>query len=252
MARKLTGQERDDAEALRDAMVQVLGPADRGYAPGISSALVRVKGGRISSDDLDRILGKYDVSDAALKRMVKARLLVPADGNDGAYDLCIPATDDADEAAQDDDAAGQGDADPEATDADPEADEPASTDDADDSQVDDDAADAFDSDADDADVQAEAPEAVSDSDADATGSDADADAGEKNAPAAPEADLADGDATSQQEPAASGKPSRDAARRKEKPRRELKSVPYVRRGSEADAETRQKIVQLDQRFWMNG
>lgn len=255
MARKLTGQERDDAEALRDAMVQALGPADRGYAPGISSALVRVKGGRISSDDLDRILGKYDVSDAALNRMVKAGLLVPADGNDGAYDLRIPATDDADEAARDDDAAGEGDADPEATDADPEADEPASTDDDDDSQTEDDAADAFDSDADDAaydaDVQTEAPEAVSDSDAAEDDVDLEAtEAGEKDA-AAPEADSAD-DAAPQPEPAASGKSSRDAARRKEKPRRELKSVPYVRRGSEADAETRQKIVQLDQRFWMNG
>lgn len=247
MARKLTGQERDDAEALRDAMVQVLGPADRGYAPGISSALVRVKGGRISADDLDRILGKYDVSDAALKRMVKAGLLVPVDGNDGAYDLHVPTVEDVDEAERDDDANGEAAPAPEVA---VDADELVPADDAGDAQAEDDVQDACDSDAEaadqDADAQAKAPEAAADSGAASDGA----------GPVAPEADSA-GDAASQSEhdaepePAASGKKPRNA-RRKEQPRRDLKSVPYVRRGSEADAEARQKIVQLDQRFWMNG
>ncbi|MGN0070572.1 MAG: Wadjet anti-phage system protein JetD domain-containing protein [Atopobiaceae bacterium] len=34
--------------------------------------------------------------------------------------------------------------------------------------------------------------------------------------------------------------------------RDLRKIPYVRRGGENDAEIRQKIVQLDERFWMNG
>ena len=34
--------------------------------------------------------------------------------------------------------------------------------------------------------------------------------------------------------------------------RDLRKIPYVRRGGETDAEIRQKIVQLDERFWMNG
>lgn len=34
--------------------------------------------------------------------------------------------------------------------------------------------------------------------------------------------------------------------------RDLKKVPYVRRGGETEAEVRQKILNLDQRFWLNG
>ncbi|MGN0075983.1 MAG: Wadjet anti-phage system protein JetD domain-containing protein [Parafannyhessea sp.] len=251
MARKLTGQERDDAEALRDALVQALGPADRGYAPGISSALVRVKGDRVSADDLDRIMGKYDVSNTALKRMVKAGILVPADDAKGSYDLCIPTVEDAGEEAQ-----GDSDPAPEAG-SDPNAEEPVPADGANDSQAEVDVdAGAPEPDApvaasdSDADVSADAPETSAEANAAATTSDS-TDAGEKDAPDAPEAASAD-DAAPQPEPAANGKQPGNARRRKEQPRRELKSVPYVRRGSEADAEARQKIVQLDPRFWMNG
>lgn len=34
--------------------------------------------------------------------------------------------------------------------------------------------------------------------------------------------------------------------------RDLRKIPYVRRGGLTDTEVREKIVQLDQRFWMNG
>lgn len=36
------------------------------------------------------------------------------------------------------------------------------------------------------------------------------------------------------------------------PSRDLKKVPYIRRGGDEEASIRQKIVSLDQRFWMNG
>ncbi|MGO5211969.1 hypothetical protein ACTQ13_08715, partial [Parafannyhessea sp. LCP21S3_E6] len=91
MARKMTGQERDDAEALRGVLVQELGPADRGYAPGIASALVRLPDGRATAKDVERILGKYKVSANALKKMMRAGVLVPCADEDGAYDVCVPA-----------------------------------------------------------------------------------------------------------------------------------------------------------------
>lgn len=100
MARKMTGRERDDAEALRSVLVQELGPADRGYAPGIASALVRLPDGRATADDVERILGKYKVSANALKKMMRAGVLVPCADEDGAYDVHVPATvADAEEAA---------------------------------------------------------------------------------------------------------------------------------------------------------
>lgn len=40
--------------------------------------------------------------------------------------------------------------------------------------------------------------------------------------------------------------------RRKRIERDLKKVPYVRRGGEADWELRYKILKLDERFWMNG
>lgn len=251
MARKLTGRERDDAEALRDALVQVFGPADRGYAPGISSALVRVRGGRVQADDLDRILGKYKVSGAALGQMVNAGILVPADGTDGAYDLHVPVVED-DGATGDDASADEKDPAPEAAPQDskaaagPEPEARPEAGEAPEAEPDADGA------APEGDTDAEATEADA-ADAEPTaGPAADApDAGEKDASTVPEADPAQ-DGAARPEPEPKGRAPRHAVRRKEQPRRQLKSVPYVRRGGDADAEARQKIVQLDPRFWMNG
>ena len=97
MARKMTGRERDDAEALRGVLVQELGPADRGYAPGIASALVRLPDGRATADDVERILGKYKVSANALKKMKRAapkkttqhRKLYVCNGCGHEYDLLV-------------------------------------------------------------------------------------------------------------------------------------------------------------------
>lgn len=49
------------------------------------------------------------------------------------------------------------------------------------------------------------------------------------------------------------KADKDKAHRKDSAAsRDLKKVPYVRRGGETEAEVRQKILGLDQRFWVNG
>lgn len=267
MARKMTGRERDDAEALRGILVQELGPADRGYAPGIASALVRLPDGRATAKDVERILGKYKVSANALKKMMRAGVLVPCADEDGAYDVRVPATvADADEAAGEgaDGAAGAADV------LDAPADAPAPEaadgaggsreDDAPDATTSDDAAD--DDTADGAGEAADTTEYPTAEAADgATGTasptdvQAGADAGEKGAPASPEA-AGEAEVTPSPEPVdapRSGRPARrSGARRREAPRRDLKKVPYVRCGGDADAEARQKIVALDPRFWMNG
>ena len=237
MARKMTGRERDDAEALRSVLVQELGPADRGYAPGIASALVRLPDGRATADDVERILGKYKVSANALKKMMRAGVLVPCADEDGAYDVHVPATvADAEEAAG---ACADGAADV-ADVLDAPADAPAP-------EVETAAKGVREDEAPDA----TAPEdAVSDDAADGAAEVAGA-AGGAGVDAAGEAE-----ATPSPEPAdtpRSGRPARrGGARRREAPRRDLKKVPYVRRGSESDAQARQKIVALDPRFWMNG
>ena len=237
MARKMTGRERDDAEALRSVLVQELGPADRGYAPGIASALVRLPDGRATADDVERILGKYKVSANALKKMMRAGVLVPCADEDGAYDVHVPATvADAEEAAG---ACADGAADV-ADVLDAPADAPAP-------EVETAAKGVREDEAPDA----TAPEdAVSDDAADGAAEVAGA-AGGAGGDAAGEAE-----ATPSPEPAdapRSGRPARrGGARRREAPRRDLKKVPYVRRGSESDAQARQKIVALDPRFWMNG
>lgn len=270
MARKMTGRERDDAEALRSVLVQELGPADRGYAPGIASALVRLPDGRATADDVERILGKYKVSANALKKMMRAGVLVPCADEDGAYDVHVPATvADAEEAAG---ACADGAAEfadvldapadapaPEVETAakgvrEDEAPDATAPEDA----VSDDAADGA------AEVAGAAGGAGVDAAGDATadaepaspsGTQAGTGAGEKDAPASPDA-AGEAEATPSPEPAdapRSGRPARrGGARRREAPRRDLKKVPYVRRGSESDAQARQKIVALDPRFWMNG
>lgn len=271
MARKMTGRERDDAEALRGVLVQELGPADRGYAPGIASALVRLPDGRATADDVERILGKYKVSANALKKMMRAGVLVPCADEDGAYDVRVPAT-----ATDAEEAAGEGaDGAADAADVlDASADAPApevatvANGTCEDVTPDDAASDDAVSDRA-AGGAAEAAGAVdgagTDAAADAadgpvapaspTGAQAGAGAGEKDAPASPEA-AGEAEATPSPESAdapRSGRPARrGGARRREAPRRDLKKVPYVRRGSESDAQARQKIVALDPRFWMNG
>lgn len=107
----------------------------------------------------------------------------------------------------------------------------------------------------------EAPESVSEADAAAPAADAPA-AEEEPEEAAAEAEDAqaeeaeedealgidggDEEAEAPQEPVRKIVPPRPAHSR------DLRKIPYVRRGGENDAEIRQKIVQLDQRFWMNG
>lgn len=268
MARKMTGQERDDAEALRGVLVQELGPADRGYAPGIASALVRLPDGRATAKDVERILGKYKVSANALKKMMRAGVLVPCADEDDAYDVCVPAPavtdagesgaevsdaspDDAGAlAAQADDPAPEaaGDASGSREDGAPDAapsDGPAEGEAEGDAGETACAADAPAPDAPDAGAEPASPIAAQ----------TDAAAGEKDASAQPEAE-GEADAAPSPEPADGTRSGRAArrggARRREASRRDLKKVPYVRRGSESDAQARQRIVALDPRFWMNG
>ncbi len=81
------------------------------------------------------------------------------------------------------------------------------------------------------------------------------------APAKPESDRG---AESASQPARGGRGSRGRGRRggqggnggsgsgNPKQGKSLAEVPYIRRGGQAEADLRARIVQLDQRFWMNG
>lgn len=201
MSRKLNAQERADIEAIRDALCKAMSPAQRSLASGIASGLVRSRGKRVTEKDLDRILGKYEDSEAGkgLRDLVKAEVLGPAEDG-GGFELAVHGVVEEDEA------------------------------------------------------DAQAADAPSAGDQAATKADA--------APAQDGAKPArEGGRHSRRSPRRLRKRGRDEDSGQGKPagtgsgpnaERSLSHVPYVRRGGEADVEAREKILQLDQRFWLNG
>jgi hypothetical protein len=284
MSRKLNAQERADIEAIRDALCKAMSPAQRSLASGIASGLVRSRGKRVTEKDLDRILGKYEDTEAGkgLRDLVKSEVLGPAEDGDG-FELAVHGVVEEDEADAQaaDDAEAQtqaGDAGERPEDGDPEPVSPAEAADVTAADGAPDAADAADGD-DDGQAETSQPEAAGPS---PTGGAPSSDQGETNESpsqgtpsagdqAVPKADAApaqdgvkparEGGRHSRRSPRRLRKRGRDEDSVQGKPagtgsgpnaERSLSHVPYVRRGGEADVEAREKILQLDQRFWLNG
>ncbi|MEE8674260.1 Wadjet anti-phage system protein JetD domain-containing protein [Tractidigestivibacter scatoligenes] len=237
MARKLTDVERMNLDYLREALCQVLEPSQKNKAASVASALVRVRGDVVTDEDIKRIVGKYGKeAQAALTAAVRSEALDPVEGQEGVYTLRVPSqvegADGAGEKAEGDvaaaGAAAEGEPAPAVVETSETVEEPAATD---------------------VTVAEEPAAAASPAPADAAQS---ADATASEAPAQSEA------------PARAEKPGRSSAPRIQRGRlrrvgkgspshpTQLSEVPYVRRGGPAETEVRAKILELDQRFWMNG
>ena len=238
MARKLTDVERMNLDYLREALCQVLEPSQKNKAASVASSLVRVRGDVVTDEDISRIVGKYGKeAQAALTAAVRSEALDPVEGQEGVYTLRVPSqvegADGAGEKAEGDVAAAgavdeNGPA-PEVVDTSETVEEPAAADGT---------------------TAAEEPAAA---------------ANPAPADAAQSADAPASEAPAQSEtPTRAEKPGRSSAPRTQRGRlrrvgkgspshpTQLSEVPYVRRGGPAETEVRAKILELDQRFWMNG
>ncbi|MDY5271420.1 Wadjet anti-phage system protein JetD domain-containing protein [Tractidigestivibacter sp.] len=274
MARKLTDVERMNLDFLREALCRVLEPSQKNKAASAASALVRVRGGVVTDEDISGIVARFGESAQALGAAMRSEALDPVEGQEGVYTLRVPAqAESAAEKPQEDAGAAGVEAD-----GGPAAEAPES---------------------------AEVAPAGEDADAPAAPAPekraprrharrraAPAEASEA-APAAPVAPVA-GDAAPAAGEESAGEPALDKApepsesaerpdpaKRAERPGRperggrasaprtqrgrlrrmgkggnprpmQLSEVPYVRRGGPAETEVRAKILELDQRFWMNG
>lgn len=238
MARKLTDVERMNLDYLREALCQVLEPSQKNKAASVASALVRVRGDVVTDEDISRIVGKYGKeAQAALTAAVRSEALDPVEGQEGVYTLRVPSqvegADGAGEKVEGDVAAAgavdENEPAPEVVDTSETVEEPAAADGT---------------------TAAEEPAAATDptpADASKPG-----DAPTSEAPAQSET------------PTRVEKPGRSSAPRTQRGRlrrvgkggpsrpMQLSEVPYVRRGGPAETEVRAKILELDQRFWMNG
>lgn len=238
MARKLTDAERMNLDYLREALCQVLEPSQKNKAASVASSLVRVRGDVVTDEDIQRIVGKYGKgAQVALTAAILAEALDPVDGQDGVYTLRVPL--------QVEDAGEKNEGLADATGVSAES-EPAP-------------------------AVAEPPEAAPTEDDAATANEpaaaaapAPANAPEPESPAQPEAPTQPEAPAQPAPPARAEKPGRSSAPRTQRGRlrrvgkgspshpTQLSEVPYVRRGGPAETEVRAKILELDQRFWMNG
>ena len=238
MARKLTDVERMNLDYLREALCQVLEPSQKNKAASVASSLVRVRGDVVTDEDISRIVGKYGKeAQAALTAAVRSEALDPVEGQEGVYTLRVPSqvegADGAGEKAEGDVAAAgavdENEPAPEVVDTSETVEEPAAADGT---------------------TAAEEPAAA---------------ANPAPADAAQSADAPASEAPAQSEtPTRAEKPGRSSAPRTQRGRlrrvgkgspshpTQLSEVPYVRRGGPAETEVRAKILELDQRFWMNG
>lgn len=287
MARKLTGEERDDVESLRSALVGLLSPEDRGLAAGLASALVRLPSNQLGVDDLQRIMTKYPVSNAAIDRMVEGGVLIAAndsqvtvehksaDGEDASRADAIldnASLDDAnlddaspDSAADGLKAEGQGfvhtshaalytihiphpnkKAHPNKEELEAKQETKRKAKNVKDENPKPDSAPA----------EGGAPEALETEPTDPIDVKEEAPQVESTkANDTRDTDKQSCDRDIQLKARDADKQSRDEGiqlKARELPRRDLRRVPYVRRGGESEAELRQKILALDTRFWVNG
>ena len=256
MARKLTDVERMNLDYLRETLCQVLEPSQKNKAASVASALVRVRGDVVTDEDIKRIVGKYGKeAQVALTAAVCSEALDPVEGQEGVYTLRVPSqvegADGAGEKAEGDagtaGAVDENEPAPEVVDTSETVEEPAAADGT--TAAEEPAA------ADGA-TAAEEPAAATDP--------TPADASKPGDAQVPEASAQPGDAAQPAPPARVEKPGRSSAPRTQRGRlrrvgkgspshpTQLSEVPYVRRGGPAETEVRAKILELDQRFWMNG
>lgn len=281
MARKLTDQERANLETLREAMCRVLEPSLRNKAASVASSLVRVQGDVITDEDIAQLLKRHGKYRDALESAMRSTVLAPVEGSEGIYTLRLDGEAQAlgaDKPAEAE--AQQAEADPATAPAAPEPTaEPSVVADsaleakrasapegveADLPQLDLPQVDPADEDdtteAETIDAQAaDLSDAASAESPDMAGS-VDPLPADKDAQLEPEAAVVE-DAT-----AAAPTPGTRRARGRRlrgKPRRttetsapakptQLADVPYVRRGGPSETEVRSRILELDQRFWLNG
>ncbi|MGI6230529.1 MAG: Wadjet anti-phage system protein JetD domain-containing protein [Tractidigestivibacter sp.] len=227
MARKLTIAEHRELEFLDKKLREVSEPLLRGKTAAIASALVRSKGELVSDEQLDEIFSRYDEDADTLKGAVLQAVLVEDDPTMGTYSLLQP--DDAYDEDSDATVSGGSDAAEEDASTPQDGEDPTNggeaTDDADPLPDDAAASEPGENDQDGAkgDDDANASDGAGQSESVATA-----------APAEPAKNAGNHDSGNH------GGPKR------------LADVPYVRRGGPAVNEVREKILALDQRFWMNG
>lgn len=124
MARKLSLQERESINYITDVLCHALPAAQRSFAGGLASALVRVKGDQITDADLVRATEKFGEYQSALIEVAKAKVLdrvpaVDAKGDGEAFTLRVPeslgeAASEPEDAAAEASAAGEKPAEPSA------------------------------------------------------------------------------------------------------------------------------------------
>ena len=288
MARKLTDVERMNLDYLREALCQVLEPSQKNKAASVASALVRVRGDVVTDEDVSRIVGKYGKNaQVALVAAIHSEALDPVEGQEGVYTLRVPAqvegAVDVVEEAGVADAEKPEDAGPAAVaaavaESEPVADAAAADEPGFAAEVANaDAAPAPErrkprrhrrkpAPAKESEEPAEtgvSPEGLAAAGEAAEGSVAESEgAPAREAATAPEAASAPAEASAS--PTPDEKPGHSSAPRTQRGRlrrfgkggpsrpMQLSEVPYVRRGGPAETEVRAKILELDQRFWMNG
>lgn len=268
MARKLTDEERAGLDYLQRVLSEAVKPAQKNKAAAVASKLVRCPGDVITEEDLARILKGTGRDRSDIEAAVRGVALDLAEGEEAGYTLRIPegleplsaeaftASDQA-EAAEGQEA--EGDA-PEGADV-PEGEGPA--DEGEGAQV-----QTAETDPADADGAGEATD--QDGEAAPTGEASESGEGPEAEDAQPQAEAAEAGEASEPAPAEPAPASRQARRGQARrshtsgnaPKRakkggasnpqQLSEVPYVRRGGPPENEVRGRILELDQRFWMNG
>lgn len=256
MARKLTDEERKNLDLLREALCAVLEPSQKNKAASVASALVRVRSEVVTEEDLAPIFKRCGKDAQAIEAAVRSRALNPVEGQEGVYTLRVPEGKPMEEDSEA--PVAPADAAPEAGLTSDPAPEPAETPEA---------------------PVVAAPDATEPPVEAATlaprhtarrriskrrpVAEPDDAAVVPTEPSAPEPAAPDLVAPQETEPPAPDAPARPPVRQthgrvrrmgKGSPSKpvQLSDVPYVRRGGPAETEMRAKVLELDQRFWMNG
>lgn len=292
MARKLSDEEHANLDYIRETLCSVLEPSQKNKAASVASALVRRRAYVINEEQLDSILRRCGKDTAAVGEALSTEILEPVDGQKGVYTLRVPYPQNVEAQEASSGSAGAEMAEPEvqedvaevnegqvdAAQDDPSADVPAEA------SPEEAVPTAAEKPAPPKPVrkrrarkkvaEAQAAAAVPASDDAPAAADAapvDDSTTEHPAPAeAPEPVEKSGFGEPADKPAAvvnaapAEKPGRSSAPRTQRGRlrrmgkgspsrpMQLSEVPYVRRGGPAETEVRAKILELDQRFWMNG
>ena len=275
MARKLTEEERNNINLLTGVLCRALPASQRNFGAGIASALVRIPRDVITEKDLKRVMTKYAEFKDELMTVVKAEILdLVAEGakpNDTTYTLRIPEQEPESAESPEDEVTSEQAAEPEPTGETPTAEQDAEAkpepkkkrtrtrsrkkkvaeEEAEAApQADEACAPAADDVAVEVATQSEpvvevAPEAEDSEPALAAEPEPALESESEAAPApesAPEPAPEKSAGKSRRGRRGAGKPSEQT----------LAKVPYIRRGGENEAAIREKIVSLDQRFWLNG